>query len=253
MIGLLILHAVMLSYSRGAMLAGCVGLAWLLWRHRPRWQVGLAIPLLAIAIAVMAGQEIRDEFRSITQYEQDQSAQSRLDSWQAAWQMAWDNPLTGVGIRNSNLYSHNYGADRVGRTTHNQYLQLAADAGVPALGVYLAMVGMSFLGASRARRMLRRTIDEIEADEDMSDKGRQIQRLQLYEHLSIALESAILTFAAGAMFLSLETFEVSLLVMVLAGALPGITRRVTADDPQASTAQREPDPNEPDAQPVLAS
>lgn len=233
-VGLFILHAVMLSYSRGAMLAGCVGLAWLLWRHRPRWQVVFAVPLLVVAIGVMAGQEIRDEFRSISTYEEDHSALSRLDSWDAAWRMAWDHPLTGVGIRNANLYSYNYGADRVGRTIHNQYLQVGADAGLPALGVYLAMIGMSFAGTWHARRQLYAAIDERAACDEHDPA--EVDRLRLYGHLCTGIEAAIIIFVVGAMFLSLETFEVSLLLMAMAGALPHVTRTLLTPDAAATEA-----------------
>ena len=54
-----------------------------------------------------------------------------------------------------------------------------------------------------------------------------------YEHLCTAMEAAILTFAAGAMFLSLETFEVSLLLMAMAGAIPHATRQLLTPTTEA--------------------
>ena len=68
----------------------------------------------------------------------DASANSRLTTWRIAWQMAGENPIFGLGIRNSNLYTYDYGADMPGRTIHSQYLQTAADSGLVGLGLYLA-------------------------------------------------------------------------------------------------------------------
>ena len=54
--------------------------------------------------------------------------------------------MFGVGIRNSNLFSYQYGADMEGRTIHSQYLQIAADNGFVGLGLYLAVLALLHRG-----------------------------------------------------------------------------------------------------------
>ena len=105
LLGLFMLHAVMMSYSRGAMVAVTAGVVWILLHHRPRRQALVIGLVVCLAVSVMAGKEIRQRFFSVTSYTQDISAQSRLESWAAGWEMAKANPLTGQGIRNSSLYS----------------------------------------------------------------------------------------------------------------------------------------------------
>jgi len=149
MVGLLILHAVMMSYSRGAMVASAFALAWLVIHHRPRLQAAALTVAIVIAVSFMAGAEIRERAMSTAEYQTDASALSRLDSWAAAWDIVWEHPFLGKGIRNSNAYSQNYGADLAGRTIHNQYLQIAADSGIPAACVYITMIGLGIYGLGR--------------------------------------------------------------------------------------------------------
>ena len=162
----LLMHAMMMSYSRGAMISACVGVGWLLMTHRPRIHAAWAAVALALVVSVLAGQEIRDRFMSTRDYQRDGSAQSRFMNWAAAWHIAWDHPLTGVGVRNSWQYTAQYGNDRIGRTIHSQYLQTAADSGIPALALYLTIMGVSFHNFRRSRAACEHGIEQIDHDLD---------------------------------------------------------------------------------------
>lgn len=230
LLGLGILHAVMMTYSRGAMLTAAIGLLWLLWQHRPRLHSAAMACVLAVAVMVMAGQEIRERFLSTTDYENDASALSRFDSWEAAWEIALANPLTGTGVRNSNAYSQNYGADRAGRTIHNQYLQIAADSGIPAAGVYVAMIGIALFGLGRAKRRCRQaeaSFDQGPEPTGPHSRAELIDRARDAASLCVALQTALLMFSFSGLFLSVELVEVPWLLIVLAGILPAaIDRRL---------------------------
>lgn len=220
-IGACMLHAVLMSYSRGAMLALCVGGAWLLIHHRPRWQAaGLAVAGV-LALSLMAGPEIRERFTSIGDYQTDASAQSRLESWSAAWQITWDDPLLGKGIRNSNEYSHNYGADRRGRTIHNQYLQIAADSGVPAALAYVALMGVAIWRLGSSRRMcMSHMMERADREGPMRQASSAEQEIDASQKVCLAAQTSLIMFGFGAMFLSLELFELPWLLFVMAGVLP---------------------------------
>ncbi len=219
-IGALTLHAVMLTYSRGAMITAVFGLGWLVIHHRPRYQAGIAAAVLAVMISFMAGQEIRDRFNSTLDYQQDASAQSRMTGWAAAWSIAADHPLTGTGIRNSNQFTRNYGADLDGRTIHNQYLQIAADTGVPALLVYIAMLGGAVCITYRCRRFLLNRAEEIDDPDDYQSIEARDNAV-----LVLGIQTSLLMFALGIVFLALEVFEMPWMLIALAGALPALTRR----------------------------
>jgi probable O-glycosylation ligase (exosortase A-associated) len=234
-LGLLMMHAVMMTFSRGAMLASAVGIIWVLIHHRPRWQSAGAVIGLVAVLSVMAGPQIQERFLSTTNYKTDASAQSRFGSWSAAWQIAWENPVLGKGIRNSNQYSMNYGADKMGRTIHNQYLQIAADTGIPAATIYLAMLGLGMWNFRRARMMCRDALEE--ADDDAKPNIRHASRICL------ACQASLVIFIFDGMFLSLEMFETPWLLLVMAGVLPRIMRAhleqtLAAND---DVAEAEPD------------
>jgi O-antigen ligase len=125
--------------------------------------------------------------------------------------MASERPIFGFGIRNSNLFTFQYGADIEGRTIHNQYLQIAADSGWPAAGLYVALLLSIFYGLWQSRRILRRFTDPD------SLKVRS---------LASGLECALFLFCFGATFLSLEHFEMPYIIMLLAVQLHAITRAV---------------------------
>ena len=221
-IGLVMMHAVMMTYSRGAMLASIIGLGWILMHHRPRWQAAGAAIALVFALSVMAGPQIQQRFMSTTNFKEDASAQSRFDSWAAAWQIAWENPLFGKGIRNSNQYTHNYGADKFGRTIHNQYLQIAADTGIPAATLYIFMLGYGMWNFRRARMMCRDALNSDEADSLSDDKHNKIQHASA---ICLGAQASLVIFIVDGLFLSLEMFETPWLLLVLAGVLPKIMEK----------------------------
>ena len=232
LLGLGILHAVMMTYSRGAMVTGAVGLAWLILHHRPRFQSVVMTVLLAGSISVMAGQEIRDRFMSTTEYQTDGSAQARFDSWSAAWNMVLRDPLLGKGIRNANAYSQNYGADRAGRTIHNQYLQIAADSGLPAAGVYVGMISLGIVGLGLARRRCVQA-EDMAQDAPTPENAQGLSAEAIKDRardaglLCLSLQTALIMFAVSSLFLSVELVEVPWLLIVLSGILPhAVDRRL---------------------------
>lgn len=269
----LLIHAMMMSYSRGAMVSASVGVAWLLLLHRPRIHAVWAAVALALIISVLAGQEIRDRFMSTHDYNRDGSAQSRFASWTAGWNMALDHPLLGTGVRNSNLFSKGYGADRNGRTIHSQYLQTAADSGIPAMALYLTIMGVAFNNFRRSRGECEHAIEQIDHDlektwytrmrssrddEDTHDEAEQAllerrDELQHTVHLMRGFETCLLVFAVGAAFLSLESFELPWMVMVIAGVMPAAVQRFLHPDELDSIAPvaDEPEPRRPVMMPHL--
>jgi probable O-glycosylation ligase (exosortase A-associated) len=212
------LHAVMMTYSRGAMLSLLIVAPLMIFRSHRRLPLTLIALVLAAAVPIMAGQEIRNRFFSIQQYEEDDSANSRFGSWAAAVRMANDHPVFGVGIRNSNLFSYQYGADMQGRTIHSQYFQILADSGYPALALYLATLGLLFWSLRAVRRHLR---------------GHPDVDPRLLAMVS-GVECGLLVFVVGGAFLSLEVFELPY-ALILIGcqliALHAITPASAGSEP----------------------
>jgi probable O-glycosylation ligase (exosortase A-associated) len=216
-LGVLIIHAMLMSYSRGAMVSTLVAVLWILFHHRPRYK-SLVIALVTFAIiSVLAGQEIRERFFSTDNFQTDGSAQSRFESWAAAWQIATDNPFTGQGVRNSVFFSQNYGADRVGRTIHSQYLQIAADSGIPAMVSYLILLIVTFWGLRKTRLECLTILGDLPPP--MAQSPRQ-QRASCVMTVAMGIESSLIIFVVGGAFLSLEMFELPWILIAMTGVLP---------------------------------
>jgi probable O-glycosylation ligase (exosortase A-associated) len=200
-----LLHAVLMTYSRGAMVALLVCSPLIFLRSRRKVFMTLGFMALGFIIPMLAGPEIRERFFSVERYEEDKSAQSRFSSWSAGVAIAHDYPIFGIGPRNSPLVIRQYGGDVAGRVIHSQYIQIAADMGWIGLGWYLAILASTLLSLRRVRRATRK---------DLSVEGRRIHGL------ACALESSLAVFCVGAVFLSLEVFELPYLLMMLSMQLP---------------------------------
>lgn len=235
-----IVHAVLTTYSRGAMIAMLAPLPWYAYFAlrfaKRKWQIVLIALGVSIAIPVMAGKEITARFTSIERREVDHSFQSRELSWRIAIQIANDYPLFGAGIRCSALEMLKRGADMEGRTIHSQYLQIAADSGWIALLLYLILVGFTFASIWKARFRLwgRRDPDAI----------RGIAILN-------GVECSLVSFLVGALALSLEVFEPSYLLLLLGAQVwallnatdtfrPGILHHSELPRPVQPTPPRRP-------------
>lgn len=230
--GLMLMHAVMMSYSRGAMLATAAAAAWLVLHHRPRWQAAGIGAVVLVAAFVLAGPQIREEFLSSKNYAEDYSAQSKFSSWEAGWKIALDNPIFGAGVRNSGQLTHAYGADMSGRTVHNQFIQIAADSGIPAAMTYVALVALSLwrLGGTRRRCIL--------AAQDATDPT-VAGDLEFTAAVCLGIQGSLIAFVLSGMFLSLEMFELPWCLMVLAGVAP-----VALDRYLDNVESIEPEPQE---------
>jgi len=209
----LLVHALMLSFSRGGMLAlGATALPVLL-RSRHKMLLLAVYLVLGVFVAATAGKELQERFMSIGSEEKDDSAKSRLTTWAIAIRMANERPFFGFGIRNSNLFTYAYGADIEGRSIHSQYLQTAADSGWVGLGLYVMVLSSSFVGLWSVRRFLCKYRDP---------------ETTAVRSMAAGLECALILFCTGAVFLSLEHFEMPYIVLLLSIQLHAITRMVEA-------------------------
>ncbi|MBL8821540.1 MAG: O-antigen ligase family protein [Planctomycetia bacterium] len=199
-----IIHAVLTSYSRGAMLATVLCIPLFYMRCRSKKQLAIILLGIAAIMPFLAGKEIQERFFSIQQHDIDESANSRRKSWSIAIQMATESPIVGFGIRNSNLYTYAYGADMEGRTIHSQWLQTAADSGYVALGLYLVCYVGMYLCCRRVRKALGKR-DDYDA-----------RRARIIVN---GCEGALVLFAIGATFLSLENFELPYILFLLAAQI----------------------------------
>jgi probable O-glycosylation ligase (exosortase A-associated) len=200
-----LLHAVLMTFSRGAMVSLLVAAPVIFVRGKNKSQLVLAFVAIASIVPFLAGREIRARFFTLENYEDEGSAQLRFASWDAAYHIALDYPVFGVGVRNSNLVSEQYGADMQGRTIHSQLLQILADTGFPGVLLYISVLLSVFVSLRRVRRWARPRDD---------DDAR------LAYAIACGVEGGLAVFCVGSLFLSLDVFELPYLMILIGAQLP---------------------------------
>jgi putative inorganic carbon (HCO3(-)) transporter len=141
----LMVHAILFSFSRGAMLGLIVvaSLSFLLMQRRPIHYLGL---LVAVGLTLgAAGKEVTKRFESTfaEKTERDESAESRVKMWGICLQATGNNPVTGLGPHHFPVYASSFGLN-AGKEAHTTWLQLAAELGVPGAAFLLVF----FLGTA---------------------------------------------------------------------------------------------------------
>lgn len=158
MIFLLQVHEVMLLESRGCML-GLVGVVligvWLMPRSKTNY---MAVGFSAIAVLLLAGPSVVQEFSSIFNAgeKQDDSAASRTKLWKAGAKITMDYPLLGVGpYAGQKLVPKYYdgGLDRERKGLHNLIFEISTGCGVPAT---LGFLSFFCIPGYQSFRILRR-------------------------------------------------------------------------------------------------
>jgi probable O-glycosylation ligase (exosortase A-associated) len=98
-----------------------------------------------------------DRMSTINTYEQDRSAQGRINAWWMAFNMA-SHRLTGGGFESFQQYSYalyGTGADQTA-DSHSIYFQVLGHHGFPGLAIFLLLIVSTWLTASSVIRATRR-------------------------------------------------------------------------------------------------
>jgi putative inorganic carbon (hco3(-)) transporter len=205
----LLMNAVMLTFGRAAMLTMLAVLGWSVWRLRQPWLVAVGVLAGILLVYRLAGPEVVDRLRTVEAYSEEPSAAGRIEVWKAALPMIADHPLFGVGPGHFPAYSLQYNPDaRQGRVVHNEFLETAAESGLPAVVLLLLIMGGSLVSLRRIRKLTW---------------ARPETRWAYY--YATLLETIIIAYGISAMFASLPYFELFYLSVALTVALKRLLAR----------------------------
>lgn len=150
----LMLHAILFSFSRGAMLSTAIGMgiSFLIIKKGPQHYALFAIA--GFAALMMAGPQVRDRFFQIFADDEggyEASAQSRLDMWADCWTVIQREPLFGCGPDHWPVVAKNeFGWTNV-LEAHSTWVQTAVETGVP--GIFM-LVGFYLFTIWRCLKLL---------------------------------------------------------------------------------------------------
>ena len=153
---LVTLAAITLAASRGGFLGLVVTMGWLLWRSRTRLRslvlVGAVFGLLlAISPLSPVARILHPD------YSDTDSVRIHLALWRAGLRIVRDHPLSGIGVGQFKAAVGQYSSEKdLSLLAHNTYLEIAAEMGLPGLGLFLVIFGFSFRSLTRVRRAAER-------------------------------------------------------------------------------------------------
>ncbi|HXE26922.1 MAG TPA: putative O-glycosylation ligase, exosortase A system-associated [Stellaceae bacterium] len=202
------LLSILASYSRGAFIALAAMVLWL-WRHTRHKLISVVVigGTLAGAVTFMPSDWVA-RMSSIQNYEQDASAEGRLQIWATAIKIAVARPLVGGGFYAPYTQSvvDQYSPGVQARAVHSIWLEVLGENGFPAFFVWTALM---LVGLANCRFIIRRTKDipELRWANDLG-------------HMSIV---ALLGYAVGGSFLSLPYWDFYYTLLVLIACVRRIT------------------------------
>ncbi|MFC1668292.1 O-antigen ligase family protein [Chlamydiota bacterium] len=139
------IHAVILTYSRGGFLGMAMVLAISALLTRKKW-VGIFLgTLMLLAVLRLWGVESHERIGTVfvDPEERDASTKGRIEAWKAGYKMMMAHPLTGVGLNNFERVAKYYNPHSAARVAHNTYLQIGGEAGIIAFAALIILVVIS--------------------------------------------------------------------------------------------------------------
>ena len=220
---LLLIGALVLTESRGGILAGLVMALMAILRGRHKLPRLLLLAAAAVLILTLGPANLLTRFSRIKligapQNGDEQSTRLHVELLKAGFSMIEDHPLLGVGLERFKPLAAIYNPEIVrisGRSyvAHDTFLQIGAECGVPVLLLFVWMV----LFARRNFRRLQRSEDPALAA------------------LSIAMEAALVGVSFAALSISVELLPFWLLIFLSISM-----RRVAAAEARVPVPSRSP-------------
>ena len=213
------------TQSRGALVGLAVMGVFLALKSRNRLFLLLAMIIVAGAVVKIMPQEWHDRMASIKNYEEDESAQGRLNAGETAFNVA-RHRVTGGGYEafQPGLY-YLYGdhSRKLSSTdAHSIYFEIMGEHGFIGFGLFILLAWFTWNTGSRIRRLARRT-PETAWGYDMASM----------------LQVSLMGYASGGAFLGLAYFDLYytlIAVMVICSLL--VREQVAAAQSEETTPVR---------------
>jgi probable O-glycosylation ligase (exosortase A-associated) len=185
--------AIIFTYSRGAFLA--LGVVGFMLMVKARYK-SLAIIILGIGIIVgtlVVPAQWSERMGTIKTYEQDQSAQGRLNAWATAWKLALDRPLIGGGFQVFFVRDvfRKYAPDPTDvRDVHSSYFEMLGEQGFIGLAIYIALIATTLSSLTGLKWRLKRSPE-----------------IQWPQHYPDMLQVSLIAYLIGGAFLGRAYFD----------------------------------------------
>ena len=170
---LLIVVAVILGGSRGGFFGLAMASLFLVWRTKRRVRNLIIISVLVLPLSLAL--PISPLHRFLDSKQDYGSTQAHLEAWKAGLHMIEAHPIAGVGLGNFKPLMPSYMSLPPGTVAdvdtlaHNMFIEVAAELGLPALLIFLAIFWFTYRTLSKLRRststhyLIRETASALQA------------------------------------------------------------------------------------------
>jgi putative inorganic carbon (hco3(-)) transporter len=143
--------SLLFSLTRGAWLGFIAAAIYLLWPFGRRWV--MAVPVALVLFFLISPPFVRERIQSYANFHSDTSNQARVLMLRTGWRMIVAHPLVGVGPDQVQYSFGGYLPPDPGKGwqkwgwyghLHNNYVQIAAERGLPALALFVCFLLVIF-------------------------------------------------------------------------------------------------------------
>ena len=183
--------AVILTYSRGALLGLAVVLVSLAFKSRQKVLAGFFLVACAWAVLMFAPAAWMDRMGNFFHGNLDSSAELRLNAWRFAIELTKQYPITGGGLQTFTVELYRRFTPQLEFAgAHSIYFQTLGEHGFVGLGLLLLLLGSSLASLLALRRRARASL--------------ATEWIVPYTHM---LEVSLLAYMISGAFLELANFD----------------------------------------------
>ncbi|RZL35039.1 MAG: putative O-glycosylation ligase, exosortase A system-associated [Rubrivivax sp.] len=188
------------SHSRGALLAIGAMTAVLWWRSKGnKFVSAIVVVVVGVGLLSLMPAEWFERMNTIKTYEQDESAQGRINAWWMAFNLAKANFMGGgFQVGHPMLFAMYAPNPTDMHAAHSIYFMVLGEQGFVGLGIFLTLFIMGFMSAGRLRQAA----------------AKQPETMWLAE-LGGMCQVSLVGYAVGGAFLSLSYWDLPYNVIIL--------------------------------------
>ena len=195
--------AVLLTYSRGALLGLIVVLTLIALKSKQKLIAGFFLVVCAWGVLAFAPAKWMVRMGNFFHGNLDNSAELRLNAWRFAWELAKQYPITGGGLKTfTPVLYHRFTPQLDFAGPHSIYFQTLGEHGFVGLGLFLTLLFSCLIALHNLRRKAR--------------GSPSTQWIVPYTHM---LEIGLLAFMISGAFLELAYFDLFYQVVASVGLL----------------------------------
>ena len=170
------------SWSRGALLTMIVLTFMLIFKSKRKY---LAIPLVfigAFAVKDYLPKEWFGRMNTLETYQQDASAQGRLQAWADGWNHTVEHPFAGAGFEGWRFVTE--------RDWHSAYVEMFSEHGFIAFGLWLSLIIGTLISLT-----------------SLPKKTRHIEGMEWVANYCFMLRASLICYMVGTAFLGLSYWD----------------------------------------------